>query len=392
MVFALLSRPKHADPVSSPRAHKKKSALPRRGMNLWPRFEALAAVPTLPLIQPKLKVGEPNVLTPNLEARISFLKGGGQPLSQSLRAFFEPRFGYDFSQVRVHVDSQAADTALALNARVFTVGHDMVFGAGQFVPNTYEGRSLLAHELTHVVQQKESSQIGASVIRRQPRNPLRDLGTFTTVDYRAEALVDAALIQSRLWPYIGHKVERGARIGGGVTYLSRDAFEQAYIAHARRRGEAIERVENVRGYYDPAQDRIVLAIPATLETLLHEAIHKFADPSFRRVFAGGFDEGVTQYFTNRVLGEYGLPPGRAYAQEVVAAEALAWAVGFEDLALGYFLGPAFNVLRALERNVQGFDTNRFLHMIRQENVDWQQVANMIRVVRISRWEFRGAGG
>ncbi len=64
----------------------------------------------------------------DLQARLNQLKGGGQPLSESMRAFFEPRFGYDFSQVRVHSDSRAAVAAVALNARAFTVGQDVVFG------------------------------------------------------------------------------------------------------------------------------------------------------------------------------------------------------------------------------------------------------------------------
>ncbi len=65
----------------------------------------------------------------------------------------EPRFGHDFSQVRIHTDERAAETARAVNALAYTVGRDVVFGAGQYAPQTDEGRRLLAHELTHVVQQ-----------------------------------------------------------------------------------------------------------------------------------------------------------------------------------------------------------------------------------------------
>ena len=105
-------------------------------------------------------------VNPNLESRIHSLKGGGQLLSENDRAFFEPRFGRDFSQVRLHTDTQAAESARAVNSRAFTVGQDVVFGAGQYAPGTSEGRRLMAHELTHVVQQsgknkthnKESSE------------------------------------------------------------------------------------------------------------------------------------------------------------------------------------------------------------------------------------------
>lgn len=93
----------------------------------------------------------------NLEARINAMRSGGQPLPASTRAFFEPRFGCDFSQVRVHMDAQAAESARSLNARAFTVGRDIVFGAGKYKSETAEGKQLLAHELTHVIQQEEGS-------------------------------------------------------------------------------------------------------------------------------------------------------------------------------------------------------------------------------------------
>jgi hypothetical protein len=77
----------------------------------------------------------------------------GQPLDAATRAFMEPRFGYDFSQVRVHTDAKAAESARAVNALAYTVGRDVVFGIGQYEPGTMEGKRLLAHELTHTIQQ-----------------------------------------------------------------------------------------------------------------------------------------------------------------------------------------------------------------------------------------------
>ncbi len=89
-----------------------------------------------------------------LESSLVANKGTSSPLPEHVRAYFEPRFGVDFSQVRAHSDSRAAETALAMNARAFTLGNDIVFGAGQYAPETSDGKRLLAHELTHVVQQK----------------------------------------------------------------------------------------------------------------------------------------------------------------------------------------------------------------------------------------------
>jgi outer membrane protein OmpA-like peptidoglycan-associated protein len=81
--------------------------------------------------------------------------GGGQPLSDSVRSYFEPRFGEDFSQVRLHTDERAAQSAQGLGASAYTLGQDVVLGEGQYAPETVEGRQLLAHELAHVVQQSK---------------------------------------------------------------------------------------------------------------------------------------------------------------------------------------------------------------------------------------------
>jgi hypothetical protein len=84
------------------------------------------------------------------------LRAPGQPLDAGTRAFFEPRFAQDFSRVRVHTDAKAAESARSVNALAYTVGRDVVFGAGQYAPQTSEGQRVLAHELTHVAQQRRA--------------------------------------------------------------------------------------------------------------------------------------------------------------------------------------------------------------------------------------------
>ena len=104
-------------------------------------------------LQAKEAPGETPTITPEVQTRIDSIRGAGQPLPESTRTFMESRFGHDFSQVRVHTDAGAAETARAVSARAFTLGHDIVFGSGAYTPSTSEGKRLLAHELTHVVQQ-----------------------------------------------------------------------------------------------------------------------------------------------------------------------------------------------------------------------------------------------
>lgn len=91
---------------------------------------------------------------------------GGQPLDTTTRAFMEPRFGHDFGQVRVHSDEQAAQAAESFGARAYTIGSDIVFGAQEYAPDSAAGRQLIAHELTHVVQQGGGEATGT--VQREP--------------------------------------------------------------------------------------------------------------------------------------------------------------------------------------------------------------------------------
>lgn len=122
------------------------------------------------------------------------LRSPGQPLDAATRAFMEPRFGHDFSQVRVHTDVRATNSARAMNAAAYTVGRDVVFGAGQFMPHSAAGLQLLAHELVHTVQQRGVSGV------LQPKL------TVDPADSPYEAEADRAaqhVLQGRLVPQIG---------------------------------------------------------------------------------------------------------------------------------------------------------------------------------------------
>jgi hypothetical protein len=105
------------------------------------------------LLQTKENPGLTPGVIHDLEARIQSLKGGGQPLPEANREFMERRFGIDFSGAKLHTDSDAAQMSRELNAEAFTYGRDIYFGAGRYSPGTLSGKRLLAHELTHVVQQ-----------------------------------------------------------------------------------------------------------------------------------------------------------------------------------------------------------------------------------------------
>ena len=95
-----------------------------------------------------------------LDNYVGSLGASGQPMPESSRRFFEPRFGQDFSNVRIHTDSVAAKSAQSINALAYTTSNNIVFNSGQYAPESDSGKKLMAHELTHVVQQ------GEGVVRR----------------------------------------------------------------------------------------------------------------------------------------------------------------------------------------------------------------------------------
>ena len=117
----------------------------------------------------------------------------GRPLDPTARAFMESRFGHDFGRVRIHTDARAAQSARAVRASAYTVGQEIVFGAGQYAPKASQGQHLLAHELTHVVQQNP-------IAGRRSSNPqIGEAGT--PLELEADRMADA-VVSSVQQPYM----------------------------------------------------------------------------------------------------------------------------------------------------------------------------------------------
>lgn len=94
------------------------------------------------------------------------LKSGGNPLDKDVRRFMEPRFGYDFAKVKIHTDVKAGKSAEAIGAKAYTSGRNIVFAPGRYQPQTAKGRKLIAHELTHVVQQNRLKTRRQMIVQR----------------------------------------------------------------------------------------------------------------------------------------------------------------------------------------------------------------------------------
>jgi outer membrane protein OmpA-like peptidoglycan-associated protein len=182
------------------------------------------------------------------------LRSQGQPLDAATRSDLEPRFGYDFGQVRVHTDVRAAESAGALNALAYTVGQDVVFGAGQYRPHTGGGRRLLTHELSHTVQQGAAPR---RANRAGPAGelPLRAGAAGTPVIARKDGPTrgpshkanDPNQLKSELYPtgkahlyadqvasiYFGTK----SYVPDQDDHTTLKALAEEYLYTARRRGE-----------------------------------------------------------------------------------------------------------------------------------------------------------
>ena len=130
--------------------------------------------------------GQPNVSS-NVAAEISASQSAGQPLPPSVRRFMEPRFDASFKRVRIHTDDRAAKLNRQVSAKAFTVGSQIFFGRGQFRPENSDGRELIAHELTHTIQQGAVIQRSADVTVSERTDPhVQRLGLSDALNYFAD--------------------------------------------------------------------------------------------------------------------------------------------------------------------------------------------------------------
>jgi hypothetical protein len=157
----------------------------------------------------------------DFESHLSSSKGGGAPLPDRVRADFEPKFGADFSQVRTHTDSQSDQLNRSIQAKAFTTGRDIFFRAGEYNPDSLSGKELLAHELTHTVQQ------GAAPLQRQPASPAED-STVNALEQKQHLVYEGLhVVQTK--PVLanpGHTIQRAYWEKVGTDYVWHGGEEQ----------------------------------------------------------------------------------------------------------------------------------------------------------------------
>jgi hypothetical protein len=207
------------------------------------------------------------------------LRSPGQPLDAATRAFFEPRFGHDFSRIRVHTDTRAGESAQAMNALAYTVGSHVVFRDG-YAPQTDAGRRLVAHELTHVLQQRSTLSL----------EPLRVADSQSSAEREADA--HAALILSDVQPPPDTQWSPGHSGVQGDVHLKADPASQQQSP-----------IKRLRIVFNPSKHDAPLTNPSTQSTI------DVADETSQKKLGE-----ATSDITSGLRKLYGVTGGSAFAK------------------------------------------------------------------------------
>jgi len=307
-------------------------------------------------LQAKATSGRISEVNPNLESHIQSLKGGGKPLPESERAYFEPRFGQDFSQVRVHSDAQAAR---AVNARAFTVGKDVIFGAGQYSPGTREGQRLMAHELAHVVQQKKIEKSTDSIQRKTKEEENREKAKdWLVLDANLKVEVDvlrAAIKEIKKEKSVSYNKRAGFKKLDNVAKLLDIKGNEKEKLKADWEWLVDNRKSNVKKTYKDKETSFFSALQSPLKKLkkkypgqqthywlrnspaqVLEIIHKVGDAELPvdELWAYAFKEGLVDYIRDKIGLDATDNPTEAQLKSVKVTESIS---GYEYLGLDDFI-------------------------------------------------------
>ena len=261
----------------------------------------------------------------------------GRPLDPSVRPQLEARFGHDFSRVRVHTDRHAGASATALHAAAYSVGRHIVFAPGRYEPHTDRGRGLLAHELSHTIQQGMADPPAAPTGRRLPRNHPAEREARRAADHRSAR--GGIPIQARLPPVLAlqdesaatpppeAETDNGPESSGSSTMDS--LIEQASIAvaGATRRSLPVSIPETVLAALTAAEAAFVergfrrLVSGGELLAILRR-VRELASPSVALEFAGRYIWGVLKGLVSPITGLVQF----AIAGVELAGAAASWAV------------------------------------------------------------------
>jgi hypothetical protein len=348
-------------------------------------------------MQRKEKSNEETAASGELENHISSLDQGGKPLSKELRNFYEPRFGYDFSNVKLHTDAMSSKSAQSVNALAYTSGNNIVFNSGQYSPNTDSGKRLLGHELTHVVQQGAARTVPA--VQRQAEVEVANVPGACSLPQHRE--IEPAARTAGIW--------LNRTIGRLNDYIANPAAHAGVQASLQRhfRSSSNQTAERVR--------RILRRISTEMTTsaALNVECHTTADMSCSNagayvtgnlfVFCPSFFDGSSDWQAASVIHEMahslaGIThiTDRAYLSNRIYTnlstdEALTNAASYENFSREVASGVIFSSTAPVDelndcQDRQAVPTRRSLASIERWNRNAQTLTSDTRPGMLSQWQ------
>ena len=311
----------------------------------------------------------------------------GQPLDGSAKSRLGAAFGHDFSSVRIHTDGNAAQLSEQLNARAFTIGSDIAFGAGEYQPGTMIGDALIAHELAHVVQQsggaehgplnkddggsneslEEDADVSAVGAVLQTWNGLagnvKDIGRNAIPRMRSGLRLQRCRRETPVTDQEADTLIRGRygdnivkAIAAGVTAVGRVKVvdEATFAANFKRIGGKAIDYPDVAAFVDRTVQPEIVYIHETRQhpaTVVHEALHLYQSDKMRdeKIVPPEVKEGITEYFTRQIVEQEKIIERTSYQDEYEGVNELAQIVGDAIIRKAYFEGEIAELEAAVDK-------------------------------------------
>ncbi len=189
-------------------------------------------------VNPKMAVSRTPEVSEDVEGRINAARGSGEALPDSIRASLEPQFGRDFSDVRVHAGAEADALSQQLGAKAFTTGQDIFFRSGDYQPESEEGKKLLGHEMTHVVQQGGAA-VSRQAVEAEEKAPAGEREAEEALDEaKAKAISDMSTANIRALLYEAAHCQQIGREQSAQSALDQASNEA--LAILKRKAKAFD--------------------------------------------------------------------------------------------------------------------------------------------------------
>ena len=337
---------------------------------------------------------DPNAVSTEIAQRIDGQQGSGQPLESNAQGEMEAAFGQDFSNVRVHTGSESEALNKDVQAKAFTTGQDIFFGSGNYAPGSADGKELLAHELTHVVQQGSAPAASAGPSRVTSPDDASEVeaakvaesvmqqGQVAREGEEEEEVMMARegeeeeVMMARQGEEIAQTAQKlGYKIGSkGSKIILEGAFEGRIFdvsaitvvnaaqmqkewddrysvgSYDGSNGQAEGPDGPLEGFEDPdTHDIFINKDDQAVDTVPHELLHRHENGAVVAVMGANANEGVTEYLTQKAVSGFGFTPSSSYPQELKIAQKLANLVGDTAVETAYFDGD----VGAIKESVDG---------------------------------------